>query len=401
MRMGSALLVRHAAAVALALAALLPLHAATAGARKLQMSGTWAVRTGQVFLPLQFAVPVAPTGTPVWTSVGELSKGRGFPNAAAFHGGGAVTATGSAPRSLRIPRHRFVSDASAALPLGFSLVQFTTMLVVDAPFETATLRSGDGPGSLQWCPNDTLGCPVTGPPNGGTRNGRVIYLAGANRFGGSMQIGLASGGIVSFVFNAVPRQIGHVYRFATGPTPRAPAVGRGTPAAPWLRINYLARGVVTQPTMVSTSSGLVRYPGPKLTTMFGLTTTGAGPTFRFPGLGVSAGGMSFSQSTTEYGFGHTTGTVIVQQTSGSHGDDFFTVMGSDARTPLGAGNISTVAGGISFRNTLAGQTPYTTFHKVWMTLAPPVPTLSPAGGIAAAALVLLAAGYARRRKVGQ
>jgi len=48
---------------------------------------------------------------------------------------------------------------------------------------------GREPGTYQWCPNATLSYPVTGPPNGGARNGRVIYLAGANRFGGTMQIG--------------------------------------------------------------------------------------------------------------------------------------------------------------------------------------------------------------------
>jgi len=106
--------------------------------------------------------------------------------------------------------------------------------------------------------------------------------------------------------------------------------------------------------------------------------------------------MSVGQSTTEYGFAHTTGTFIVQQTAGTAGDSFFTVMGSDMRTALGAGNISTVAGGISFRNTLAGQTPYATFHKIWLSLAPPVPSLSPAGVAAATAIVLLSTGYALR-----
>jgi hypothetical protein len=135
--------------------------------------------------------------------------------------------------------------------------------------------------------------------------------------------------------------------------------------------------------------------------MQGLTTTAAGPTFRLPALGVTSGGMSFGQSTSNYGFAHTTGTVIVQQWGSSGPGTFFTVMGSDARTPLGAGNIATVAGGISFRNTLAGQSPYVTWHKVWLSLAPPVPSMSPAGLAAAGALLVLAAGYARRRRIGR
>ena len=87
-------------------------------------------------------------------------------------------------------------------------------------------------------------------------------------------------------------------------------------------------------------------------------------------------------------------------TGGSGSQDFFTVMGSDARTPLAAGNLSLVAGGISFRKTLAGETPYASFQKVSLTLAPPTPSLSPAGLAAAAALVLLAAGWALRRRLG-
>jgi hypothetical protein len=87
----------------------------------------------------------------------------------------------------------------------------------------------------------------------------------------------------------------------------------------------------------------------------------------------------------------------VQHTSGSYVGDFFTVMGYDARTALGAGNLATVAGGVAFRNTQAGQSTYTVWHKVWFSLAPQVPSLSPAGAVAAGALLLLSVGYARRR----
>ncbi len=361
-----------------------------ADARKLQMSGTWAVRIGQVFIPLQFAA----TAGGVRASLGDLSMGRGFPNGP-IQGSGVVTATGSAPATLRVPRHRFQTSPGAELAVwGSGTPQITTMFVVDAPYESATLLPGGGPGSFTWCPNAALGCPATGSPNGGTRNGRVIYRAGASQFGGTMQLGLAGGGIYSFFFNAVPAQVGHVYAGGFGPTLRAPAVGRGTPADAWTARVYLPPGVVTQPTM-TTFGELILHPGPKLTTMFGLSTTGTGPILRLPTIGASAGGMSVGQSTTEYGFAHTTGTVIVQQT-GTQGHDFFTVMGSDMRTALGAGNISTVAGGISFRNSPSGQAPYATFHKVWLSLAPPVPSLSPAGIAAATALVLLAAGYALR-----
>jgi hypothetical protein len=75
-------------------------------------------------------------------------------------------------------------------------------------------------------------------------------------------------------------------------------------------------------------------------------------------------------------------------------------MGYDHRGPNGAGNIATVAGGLSFRTTqTVGQQPYVSLHKVWMKLYSPVPAMSPAGFAAAAALMILAVGYALRRRL--
>ena len=130
--------------------------------------------------------------------------------------------------------------------------------------------------------------------------------------------------------------------------------------------------------------------------MFGTTLAGTGPVFYFPQIGVGPMGTPVGQATTRYGFPNTTGTVLIQNTSYSW--TFFTLMGSDARTALGAGNISLVAGGVNFRNTLAGQAPYMSFQKVSLTLGAPIPSLSPAGAAAAAALILLAVGYALHRR---
>jgi len=387
-----------ATAVGTALVLILAL-AAPASARKFQMTGTWAIRNGQVFIPLQFAGTLGGSQMTM-TSLGNLSKGFFFPNGP-IPGFGGVTATGMTPATLMVPQHRFQMNPAAAVPLaGVTLVQITTMFTVDAPFAMASLMAGGGPGAFAWCPNSTLSCPVTGLPNGGTRNGRIIYSAGANQFGGTMQMGLGNGGINSFLFNAVPFQVGHVYFGGTGTTIRNLAPGRGTPANPWTEMVYLVPGVVTIPVIPPTPNGLVLFPGPKLTTGGGNTATmGMTMTFMLPPIGFSTMGMSAGQITSNYGFAHTTGTIIGQQSVGTGGDDFFTFDGNDARTPLGAGNISTVAGGISFRNTLAGQTPYISMHKVWMSLGAPIPSMSPAGFAAAGALMLLAVGYALRRRL--
>jgi hypothetical protein len=390
--------------------ALVLLAAAPAGARKFQMSGEWILRQGSVFIPLQFATAIWDTGpgSPVvHQSMGDLTGAFGFPNGP-IPGAGGVTATGSAPATLRIAPHRFGTEPMFAVGLTSSLVQITTSFGVDAPHAAATLAPGGGPGSFTWCPDDAAcaalgGTRTADPPQGaGARNGRVVYRSGANQFGGAMQLGLRRGGSTGFVYGVLPYRVGYRRFGGAGITlrPRAEG-GLGSADAPTAQTVFLPRGVVTQPTMLpATPFELVLYPGPKVTTMQGLTTSGTGATLYLPATPVAIGPMGTlaAQVTTQHGFANTTGTVIVQQTEGTGGQDFFTVMGSDARTPLGAGNLSLVAGALSFRNTLAWQTPHASFQKISLTLAPPIPSLSPAGAAAAAALMLLAVGYVLRRR---
>src|SRR5262245_56078120 len=195
--------------------ALVALTLATpASARKFQMSGNWIIRNGQVFIPLQFATAVmdpmaAPAGV-VHISMGNLSGAFFFPNGPMPVLGG-VTAQGSNPASIMIPQHVAKEDVGAAVPLaGQTLVQITTNFGVDAPYEAATLAMNGGPGSFTWCPNDVACTHVPGgmwstdPPNGGVRNGRIIYRAGANQFGGTLQIGLERGGYTTALISSAP-----------------------------------------------------------------------------------------------------------------------------------------------------------------------------------------------------
>src|SRR5215471_15325071 len=150
-------------------------------------------------------------GTPIHASMGNLTGALGFPNGP-IPGEGGVTATGSAPATLRIPAHRFVEDAMALIHHATSVDRTTTNIGVDAPYAAAALAPDGGPGSFTWCPGDPAcvaggGMRSTDPPHGaGARNGRVVYRAGANRFGGAMQLGLRRGGDSVFFFNAGPWQ---------------------------------------------------------------------------------------------------------------------------------------------------------------------------------------------------
>jgi hypothetical protein len=385
--------------------------ASPASARKFQMSGSWFVRNGQVFIPLQFAATAMGTGMQMThVSMGNLTGAYFFPNGP-VPGLGGVTAQGTSPASIMVPMHRFVQDVMAAVPLsGINLIQITTNFGVDAPYNAGTLAAGNGPGSFTWCPGDAactgVGWPnplATDPPQGAGRNGRMIYAAGPNQYGGVIQMGLARGGIVSVPFGTgSPMRVGHVKFGGAGNTLRnlAPG-GLGSPDNPATEMVYLAAGFVTQPTMFPPMGQLILNPGPKVTTMFGLTNTGTGATFYLPVIAVGPMGTQAGQFTSNYGFAHTTGTVLGQATAGTGGQDFFTFPGSNNLTPLGAGNISTIAGGISFRNTVTSPTgtPYASLHKISMTLGAPIPSMSPAGFAAAGALMLLGVGYALRRRL--
>lgn len=379
--------------------------ATPASARKFQMSGTWTIRNGSVFIPLQFAGSLMGSQM-THTSLGNFTNAFFFPNGPMM-GLGGVTATGSGPATLMVPQHRFVGDFTAGVPLpNPTLQQITSSFGVDGPYLPVTLAPGGGPGSFTWCVDavngQDPGC-VKGTamdaiaPN----DGRVIYAAGGAQFGGSMAIGLRRGGTVTSIFNVAPQQLGHQMFGGQGVTLRQLAPGQiGSADNPATEMVYLAVGPITQPTIPAIMGSLVMNPGPNVTTMGGVTTTGTGPQAFLPTVATGPYGTLAGQFTSNFGFGHTTGTVIGQQTTGTNpGDDFFTFMGTDLRTPLGAGMIQSVAGGISFRNTLLGGSTYVSMHKIWMTMGAPIPTMSPAGFAAAGALMLLAVGYAVRRRL--
>ena len=353
-----------------------------ADARKFQMSGTWLVRRGQNFLPFQFGSPATPNihvSMGSWTSLPSPDPDQ------VIQGAGGISANAMvAPNPVKIPEHRFVGKHSLLLPLlGTMLVQLTTMFEIDAPHAPATLQAGGGPGNLTWCPSNPA-CIAGGPiPGMSGNNGRIVYVAGPNRFGGTMQMGLRRGGGAA-VKGIGPGVVAHIPYGGSGTAKRRLAVGGGANDAPSIEFRKLAAGVITAPIGGIPASGmLITMPGPVVGML--------------PSLATPMGGMAGTFQTS-WGFGHTTGTVLVQQDFGSSGTQLFTLMGSDLRTLLGAGNLSVVAGGLVKPVTLAGASNYGVFDRVWLSFGPPVPSLSPAGFAAAGGLLLLGTGYALRRR---
>jgi hypothetical protein len=353
------------------------------------MSGTWMMRKGQVFIPLQFAGSLGGTQS-THASMGNWTEASFSPPGQVVVGlGGVDGATGGPGANLAVPKHRFVGNHKAVLPLtGTMLVQITSSFGIDGPFQTAMLAAGGGPGTVTWCPSNPA-CATTGlPPGPIGNNGRVIYNSPGAQFGGTMQMGLSRGGIVAVKGGLIPAGlIGHVKFGGSGTTLRQLAVGGpqkgvNTPATEFVK---LKAGVLTLPGSFPSSGMLIYLPGPVVGT--------------FPSITTPMGAMT-GQFTSNWGFGVTTGTVIVQQVTGTGGDDFLSAMGLDSRSVGGGGNINLVAGGLARRNAAGGfQTIYAQFDKVFMTLGPPVPSMSPAGVAAAGALIVLAVGYALRRRL--
>ena len=100
-----------------------------------------------------------------------------------------------------------------------------------------------------------------------------------------------------------------------------------------------------------------------------------------------------------WGMPWTTGTVTVLNTETiflQPRTTTLTAMGSDSRDAMGAGNITLVAGGTSYR--IQAEQNFAALDVVQMTIAPWAPALSPTGVALAGALIALSAGYILRRR---
>lgn len=281
----------------------------------------------------------------------ELPVNPGF-----VPGMGLVTATGSAPAHLTVKPGRFAEDAPGTIiPLaGTTLVQLTTMFDAMGPQATAMFGPGpkpSRPASFVWR------VPIGSLP---TNDATVSYRAGANQFGGTAQMLLAGGGSLSLTVG--PSAVLH------NPFGFGDAVGAGYAA---MANVMLPGGDITRQIPIPT--GVVTMPGPVI-------------------------GMGPAETVISTGFPWTTGMVrVFVPAQGSLSDPTsVTLTGLDARTPLGAGRIVLVAGGLARRvaaDSFAGHA-----DVIDVTLAPlEVPSLS-RPGVAAAVLALLAAGYGLRRR---
>jgi hypothetical protein len=196
----------------------------------------------------------------------------------------------------------------------------------------------------------------------------VRYTAGPQQYGGTMQMLRGGIGTLSLLLGAGGPTVAHNPIAVTGYAARNP----GGPYAN-TRVQSRPGGPITTGCVFSTG-GMITVPG-------NLVGTGS-PT-----------GNGYT------GFPWTTGHVYVKVTIGVVGTTTFSVSGSDNRTPLGAGNITMESGGLLHRIVQGRVMAYNDTIKMKMTFpVNPLPSMLPGGIAAAAGLMVLAVGYAVRRR---
>jgi hypothetical protein len=248
-------------------------------------------------------------------------------------------------------------------------------------FLTQTGRKQIAGGNFTWCPKTISAMMGTVPAKGkgiactninaGGKKLLVKYTAGVNKFGGTM-----------------------AYIITTGPSTSSLAIGPGGGAVGF----QVLAGMGSQPT----GRGYADFLTDKLIMgpVFGVhmrTTVNVGPVVGPQKLitSVAFPAGSFPSGTNfNFGFPLTTGRVIAR----NYGTrtTTLTAQGSDARTAMGAGNLSLVAGGIAIAR-LVGAADQPTPEIMTMRIALPEPgtTLQLVAGVAA----LLGVAFWRSRRV--
>jgi hypothetical protein len=399
----------------LALAILSFAFAGVASARLLSMTGEWFMNRGPLI-----DIP---------TNGGQMPCGGGAPNGCianlkpvlggiAARTGGLVAVRGAGPApSFTIPPQKFhqaFGKQVAAVPFVLAVVQLSsTWSLTGPPFttaaNTATLPLANIPGkfmknawqldpgqaarlkkSFTWCPASRPQTPPnptkTQPPftctNSKTSPPYIVMVKYKNvsgpAFGGTMAMMLNGNGVVSVIIPG--SNLGHQL------------VGAGRPGNP----QHPGRGYATFDTDALMGGPVhlgLPVTGPPCTNVLPALPPGCG---QIISSGPVVGAMPLDTNL-NWGFPWTTGTVTARNKD-TVNTTTLTGMGSDSRTVNGVGKITLVAGGATHRVGPAQN--YSGLDVIVMTFSnPPVPAVSAAGLVAVAVLILLAAGYALRRRL--
>jgi hypothetical protein len=373
--------------------------AGSAGARTFSMTGTWWQNRGPlVDIPIGGGVTFCGGGASTGC-VGGLKPNQGIP------GSGLIKGQGTGPATLTIAPSLFQkpqAPSAIAVAINPTVIQLGSAFqatapaparAIGAPASTRVLKANAhlmpaqaprAAANFAWCPG--VGGPACPGGGAGIYPGFVRYTGGLNVFGGTMTLLLSGPFTVSVALPTTPLLL-HQPGGAPLTMPGSQAQGRGYASTDTdlLSGGPIHNGFMTGPPCTN--------PLPPLPVGCGLITT-SGPV-------VGAGPPD---SNLNYGFPWTTGQVTVTVTGTNMGNPVTTVltaMGTDMRTPLGAGAITLVAGGYTHRFGIASMNPqnFVALDVIHMDLTKDTPSMSPAGLAAGAVLMVLAVGYALRRRL--
>jgi hypothetical protein len=301
------------------------------------------------------------------------------------------------------PARALSQPVGMTTPMGGGMTVFSP---VPPAMGTRVLRASDWTDqtgrlapAFTWCPGTPGTPPMVGTvvppappvapacatPASGVWPGLVQYTPGPAVFGGTMAMVLSSVFTVSVVGPG-------------GVLVHQPVVGMGASQHPGrgystTDTDYLMAGPVYAMFMTGPPCTMA-FPFPQAPPGCGVITTQ-----------MTLVGMGAPDRNRNWGFPWTTGMVTAQNTGTVLGMMQTTTLvgtGTDMRTPLGAGMITLVAGGFSHRFGVVTMIPqdFSPLDVVAMTLHPRhTPALSPAGMVAGVALMLLAVGFAARRRL--
>jgi hypothetical protein len=236
--------------------------------------------------------------------------------------------------------------------------------------------------TFAWCPGG--GGPNCTNSKAGPYTGMVSYQnANPNAFGGTMSMLLHNTAVVSVIVGTAggTSLLGHNLVGGGPPNPQPGGRGYATTDKVYLASGPIHLGFGTNPPCTNVlpalpvGCGQVTWSGP----VIGTIPTDTNVNFAFP---------------------FTTGTVTVmnvQTNNGQPGTSTLTAMGTDSRTALGAGKITLVAGHHTHR--VNANMDFAGMEVVNMTFKAPLPSMSTPGLVAGALLILLAVGYASRRRL--
>jgi hypothetical protein len=339
--------------------------------------------------------------------------------------GTVVTPMGSAPASFTIPTGAFALAGGPAnrqtvpVPGIPTVVQLASQFSLAAP-QASSLNNGatvaaappGGAATFQanaWQndPVQTMGgpAPITGggggvprlaanftwcPPAGtcgttlGAFDASIKYTAGANGFGGTMNMMLRDTGVVSILVGG-----GQVLHQLVGGTSN-PDFGKQAAGGGYanFRALTLADGPVHATFMTSTpcTSGFGQAPSPAGCGI--IVSQGIQ-------IGTQAGSMNY-----DWGMPWTTGTVQAQNLAGPLPSQDpatnLTAMGTDSRTALGAGRITMVAGATTERTPTGNH--FSALEVLTLNFGTAVPLMSWPSLAVMLSLVTLAGGYMARKR---